>query len=55
MSNGKAVGPDNMPPIEVEKSLGDRDIGWLAQFFKEIMKSNRMSDEWRKNTLIPIY
>nr|ABN08628.1 RNA-directed DNA polymerase (Reverse transcriptase) [Medicago truncatula] len=54
MSNGKAVGPDNIP-IEVWKSLGDRGIVWLTKLFNEIMKTKKMLDEWRRSTLIPIY
>ena len=54
MSNGKVVGPDNIP-IEVWKSLGDRGIVWLRNFFKEIIRSMKMPDEWRRSTLVPIY
>ncbi|KAH1264649.1 Craniofacial development protein 2 [Glycine max] len=38
MSNGKAVGPDNIP-IEVWKTLGDRGLEWLTELFNEIMRS----------------
>jgi len=44
MSSDKAVGPDNIP-IEVCGS----------QLFNEIMRTKKMPDEWRRNTLIPIY
>ncbi|KAH1254809.1 Craniofacial development protein 2 [Glycine max] len=54
MSNGKAVGPDNIP-IEVWKTLGDRGLEWLTKLFNEIMRSKRMSEEWRRCTLVPIY
>jgi len=54
MSSGNAVGPDNIP-IEVWKSLGDRGIVWLTNLFNEIMRTKKMSDEWRRSTLIPIY
>jgi len=54
MSTGKAVGPDNIP-IEVWKSLGDRGIVWLTNLFNEITRTKKMPDEWRRNTLIPIY
>ena len=40
MSNGKAVGPDNIP-IEVWKTLGDRGLEWLTEHFNEIMRSKR--------------
>ncbi|KAL5194660.1 Protein transport protein Sec24-like CEF [Glycine soja] len=54
MSNGKAVGPDNIP-IEVWKTLGDRGLEWLTKLFNEIMRSKRMPEEWRRSTLVPIY
>ncbi|KAL2947084.1 hypothetical protein AAZX31_20G050700 [Glycine max] len=53
MSNGKAVGADNIP-IEVWKTLGDRGLEWLTKLFNEIMRSKRMPEEWR-STLVPIY
>jgi hypothetical protein len=43
MSNGKTF------------ELGDRGIVWLTKFFNEIVRTNKMSNEWRRNTLIPIY
>ncbi|KAL5157576.1 Craniofacial development protein 2 [Glycine soja] len=54
MSNGKAVGPDNIP-IEVWKTLGDRGLEWLTKLFNEIMRSKRMPEKWRRSTLVPIY
>ncbi|KAL5181119.1 LINE-1 retrotransposable element ORF2 protein [Glycine soja] len=54
MSNGKAVGPDNIP-IKVWKTLGDRGLEWLTKLFNEIMRSKRMPEEWRRSTLVPIY
>ncbi|KAL5158405.1 Craniofacial development protein 2 [Glycine soja] len=53
MSNGKAVGRDNIP-IEVWKTLGDRGLEWLTELFNEIMRSKRMPEEWRRSTLVPI-
>jgi len=54
MSSGKAVGPDNVL-IEVWKSLGDKGIVWLKKLFNEIMRTKKISDEWIRSTLIPIY
>ncbi|KAL5157229.1 Secretory carrier-associated membrane protein 3 [Glycine soja] len=54
MSNGKAVGPDNIP-IEVWKTFGDRGLEWLTKLFNEIMRSKRMPEKWRRSTLVPIY
>ena len=28
---------------------------WLTKLFNEILRSKKMSDEWRKSTLVPIY
>ncbi|KAH1225912.1 Cleavage and polyadenylation specificity factor subunit 2 [Glycine max] len=50
MSNGKAVGADNIP-IEVWKTLGDRGLEWLTELFNEIMRSKRMPEEWRRSTV----
>ena len=47
MSNGKAVGPDNIP-IEVWKTLGDRGLEWLTKLFNEIMRSKCMPEEWSR-------
>nr|KYP34423.1 Retrovirus-related Pol polyprotein LINE-1 [Cajanus cajan] len=54
LENGKAVGPDTIP-IEVWKTLGAKGISWLTKLFNEIMRSNKMPEEWRRSTLIPIY
>jgi len=35
--------------------LGDRGIVWLTNLFNEIMRTKKMLDEWKRNTLIPIY
>jgi len=44
MSNGKVVGPDNMP-IEVWESLGDTGIVWLTKKFNEIIRAKKMLEE----------
>ena len=54
MKTGKALGPDNIP-IEVWKCLGDIAIVWLTKLFNSIFRSNRMPDEWRRSTLVPIF
>lgn len=33
----------------------ERGIEWLTKLFNEIMKLKKMSDEWRRNILVPIY
>jgi len=56
MSDGKEVDPNNIL-IEVWKILGDRGIVCLTKLFNEIIiiRTKKMSDEWRINTLILIY
>ncbi|KAL0906290.1 hypothetical protein M5K25_024773 [Dendrobium thyrsiflorum] len=54
MKCGKAVGPDDIP-IEVWKCLGEDGISWLTKLFNIILKTKKMTDEWRKSVLIPIF
>jgi Reverse transcriptase (RNA-dependent DNA polymerase) len=54
MKTGKALGPDDIP-IEVWRCLGDIAIVWLAKLFNTFFRSNKMSDEWRRSILIPIF
>lgn len=48
------VGPVDIP-IEFGKSVGKRGIAWLTIFINNILKTNRMLDEWRKSILVLIY
>ncbi|AQL05851.1 Retrovirus-related Pol polyprotein LINE-1 [Zea mays] len=54
MKVGKAMGPDGIP-IEVWRCLGDIAIVWLTKLFNTIFRANRMADEWRRSTLVPIF
>ena len=54
MKVGKALGPDNIP-IEVWKCLGEVAIVWLTNLFNSIFRSNKMPNEWRRSTLVPIF
>jgi len=40
--------------IEIWKCVG-KDIIWLVKLFNRILKSKKMPNEWRMNTLVPIY
>ena len=51
---GKAKRPDDTP-VEVWLILGDVGIGLLPKLMNSLLKGERMPDEWRKSTLIPIY
>jgi hypothetical protein len=54
MKGGKAMGPDGIP-IEVWRGLGDIAIVWLTKLFNLIFRSNKMPEEWRRSTLVPIF
>jgi hypothetical protein len=54
IKTGKALGPDNIP-IEVCRFLRDIEIVWLIKLFNIIFRSNKMSDERRRNILVPIF
>jgi hypothetical protein len=54
MKGGKAMDPGGIP-IEVWRTLGDVAIVWLTKLFNLIFRSNKMSDEWRWNILVPIF
>ena len=48
------MGPDAIP-IEVWRCLGDIAIVWLTKLFNQIMRANKMPEEWRRNILVPIF
>ena len=54
MKHRKAVGPDNVR-IEVWKMLGDTCISWLTNLLNKILEMKKMTNEWQKFTLVPIY
>jgi hypothetical protein len=54
MKPGKTIGPDDIP-IEVWRCFGDITIMWLTKLFNIIFRSNKMSDEWRRSILVPIF
>ena len=54
MKSGRALGPDGIP-IEAWKCLGDVGVSWLTNFFNKIILTKKMTDEWRKSILVPIY
>ena len=54
MKKGKAVGPDELP-VEVWKCMGEMGIEFLTRLFNRLLMGERMSEEWRRSVLIPIY
>ena len=47
----KVVGPNGIH-IKVWREVGVR---WLTNLFNEIWLNKKMSNEWRKSTLVPLY
>ncbi|KAK3542907.1 hypothetical protein QTP70_006530 [Hemibagrus guttatus] len=54
MKSGKAVGPDDIP-VEVWKCLGEAAVEFLTSLFNRVLESERMSEEWRRSALVPIF
>ena len=54
MGRTKTVWQDNIP-IEVWRGLGEEGIRWLTNLFNTILRTHRMLEEWRNNTLIPLF
>ncbi|KAK9142709.1 hypothetical protein Syun_012109 [Stephania yunnanensis] len=54
MKIGKTCGTDEIP-IEVWNCLGEIGLTWLTKLFNKILKSKRMSIDWRRSTLVPIF
>ena len=52
--NGKSCGPDGIP-TEALKHLGDWRVRQLTKIFKVFRQSGKMPDEWRANTITPIF
>ena len=54
MKRGKAVSTDNIP-IEAWRVIGGKGIEILTDVFRQVMTKEKMPDEWRNSTLIPIF
>jgi hypothetical protein len=54
MKTGKALGPDDIP-IEVWRCFENIAIVWFTKLFNTIFRSNKMSGEWRRIILVPIF
>ena len=52
MKSRKVISPDGIP-IEVWRCLGEMDVKWLTNLFNKIWLIKKMSNEWRKSTLVP--
>ncbi|XP_070003430.1 uncharacterized protein [Nicotiana sylvestris] len=54
MSRGKATGLDEIP-VELWRCICRVGLEWLTKLFNVIFKTNRMPDEWRWSTMVPLY
>ena len=54
MKKGKAQGLDDIP-VEVWIALGNKGVEFLVNFFNRLLRGEKMSDEWRRSVLVPLY
>ncbi|XP_019241864.1 PREDICTED: uncharacterized protein LOC109221887 [Nicotiana attenuata] len=54
MRRGRATGPDEIP-VELWRCVGRAGLEWLTGLFNIIFKTNRMPEEWRRSTMVPLY
>ena len=54
MKKGKAVGPDELS-VEVWKCMGEMGRKFLTRLYHRLLMGERMSEEWRRSVLIPMY
>ena len=54
MGKGKACGPDELP-IEAVHIILDYKPECIVEAFNNILKSNKMPNDWRKSRMVPIF
>nr|CDJ94279.1 RNA-directed DNA polymerase (reverse transcriptase) domain containing protein [Haemonchus contortus] len=54
MEVGKATDPVRVP-IEAWKALGEYGVKWLTRFLNTVTAEGRISDAWRRSTIVPIF
>ncbi|XP_016500552.2 uncharacterized protein LOC107818985 [Nicotiana tabacum] len=54
MSRGRATWPDEIS-IEFWKCVGRAGLEWLTGLFNVIFRTNKMPEEWRSSTVVPLY
>ncbi|XP_070053061.1 uncharacterized protein [Nicotiana tomentosiformis] len=54
MSRGKAAGPNEIS-VEFWKSAGKAVLEWLTRLFNVIFRMKKIPEEWRWNTMVPVY
>ena len=53
MGKGKACGPDELP-IEAVHIILDYKPECIVEAFNNILRTNKMSNDWRKSRMVPI-
>ena len=54
MKKEKAQGPDDIP-VEAWIALGNEGVEFLVNFFKRLLRREKMPDEWRRSVLVLLY
>ena len=54
MGKGKASGPDELP-IEAVHIILDYKPECIVEAFNNILRTNKMPNDWRKSRLVPIF
>jgi len=54
MRRGRATEPDEIP-VELWRCVGRAGLELLTALFSVIFKTNRMPEEWRWSTMVPLY
>ena len=54
MKKGKAQGPDDIP-VEAWIPVGNKGVEFLVNFFNKLLRGEKMSEEWRRIVLVPLY
>ena len=54
MKKGKVQGSDDIL-VEEWIALGNKGVEFLVNFFNRLLRGEKMSDEWRRSVLVPLY
>ena len=54
MKKWKAQAPDNIS-VKAWITLGNKDVEFLVNFFKRLLRGEKMPDEWKRRVLVFLY
>ena len=54
MKKGKAQGSDDIP-VEAWIALENKGVEFLVNFFNRILREEKMTGEWRRSVVVPLY